>query len=116
MTHRDEEADSGMTDKSLMRRAILGLLDAREFLGYQLTHANGGMSEDQLNDIADEHFTKREALWTEASIVAVTKELAGLIPDRLDSELISEITGCDISLAARVLHAVAEAATKGGSK
>jgi hypothetical protein len=101
-----------MTDESsLIRRALLGLLDAQDFLGYQLTHANGGMSDDQLNGIADEHFAKR-ALWTEEDIVAVTRELAGLIPDRLDALLVSVITGCDIELASRVLVAGAEAEVK----
>lgn len=93
---------------NLIRRALVALLNSRDFLGYQLTHANGGMSDEELEGIADEFFHTNE-IWSEPDIRAVSKELARLIPDKLDSEILSTVTNCDITLASRILVEGAEA-------
>lgn len=99
---------SSCMQDDLIRRALVALLDSRDFLGYQLTHANGGMSDQDLNEIAEDFFSKHEA-WDEADIRAVSKELARLIPDRLDFVLLATVTNCGISLASRIIVEGAEA-------
>jgi hypothetical protein len=52
--------NSDVAVRDVAQEVIGALLDARDFLGYQLSHANGCMSEVDLNEIAD-RFSGAEA-------------------------------------------------------
>ena len=93
------------------RAAIVALIDARDFLAYQLSHAQGGMTDEQLDAIADEYL--RHETWVDAELQLQIRALAELIPDRLDAETVSTIFACDIEQASRVLASSAERAAIG---
>jgi hypothetical protein len=50
--------NSDVAVRDVAQEVIGALLDARDFLGYQLSHANGCMSEVDLNEIADPYNRK----------------------------------------------------------
>ena len=120
MSREDVEACSAEIKKlqrqrEVARKAIVALLDARDFLAYQLTHANGGMTDEQLDEIAKRYVGHNKGL-DEEELQAAVVELASLISDRLDAEVISTVFSCKINQASRVLiRAATEAAKLEGS-
>ena len=89
----------------VVRRAIVALLDAREFLGYQLTHAQGAIDDAELDDIADKYL--RQDSWSDDELANDVAALAEIISDRLDADVISTVFACDPIQAQRVLKRVA---------
>lgn len=86
---------------AVARRALVALIDAREFLGYQLSHANGGIDDETLEEFATRYL--RHELWDAAKLEEAVEELASLIPDRLDADVVATVFACDVDLASRVL-------------
>jgi hypothetical protein len=99
--------------REVARKAIVALLDARDFLAYQLSHANGGMDDTELEQLAQEYL-RREA-WDDEQLCDSVAELAELIPDRLDADVIMTVFACNVDQASRVLTRVATAAVLPGS-
>lgn len=94
---------------NVARKAIIALLDARDFLAYQLSHANGSIDDAELDRIADQYL--RHETWNDQALATEVAELAELIPDRLDAEVVSTVFACDPEQASRVLVQVATADT-----
>jgi hypothetical protein len=94
--------NSDVAVRDVAQEVIGALLDARDFLGYQLSHANGCMSEVDLNEIADRHLTVRSC--TDAELARKTIILAGLIPGRVDVDVVATVFRCEIVQAGRVLR------------
>lgn len=105
--------DHGLV-RDVANEAITSLLDARDFLALQLTHANGGMTDDELDALADEYL--RQTAATDAELTARVATLAALIPpERLDADVVSVIFRCDAVRANKVLSAAAQMAALAAS-
>lgn len=81
------------TKARIIREAIVALIRNREFLGYQLNHANGGMDDDQLEEIAAEYLVERH--YTDEDLHArlvVLKQLVG----ELDPEVAATMLECSL--------------------
>lgn len=79
----------------VIRNAILKMLRQRDFLGYQLSHANGGMDDEQLEEIAQEYLG--EITYTDADLVARLRVLRGLLGEALDPGAASTMLQCGIN-------------------
>jgi len=94
-----------VTSDSILRRALVSLLDARDFLGFQLSHANGLMSESQLDEVSSSYL--KIEVWEDAALADAVTLLASLIPDRLDADVVSTMFSCSVTQASRILLRVA---------
>ena len=93
---------AGMAE--VAREAILGLLDTRDFMSYQLSHANGGMSDEQLEEIAQEYC--RPSTWDLAILQDHVRVLHNLISNRLDADVVSTVFQCSFEEARQALEAI----------
>jgi hypothetical protein len=91
---------------AVVEEAIRALLDARDFLGYQLSHANGNMTDAELDEIADEylHPPVKRIPGDLRERIRVLKAVLGYSADRLDSEAISLIFRCTLDDAMTALR------------
>lgn len=96
-----------MNALQVAREAILALLDNRDFLGYQLSHAHGTISDEQMDGIVDEHFSKAGS-FKEGDAARKAAFLAGIVPERFDAELLSTVLGCDIEQAEKAIAIAAK--------
>lgn len=101
------KADITMNALQVAREAILALLDNRDFLGYQLSHAHGTISDEQMDGIVDEHFSKAGS-FKEGDAARKAAFLAGIVPERFDAELLSTVLGCDIEQAEKAIAIAAK--------
>lgn len=85
-----------------LREILLALLDHRDFLGYQLSHANGGLDDVALDQIADQYLA--EVPTSAASRRRRLAILRTLVPDRLDSDVLSVALRGDDREAWALLH------------
>jgi hypothetical protein len=92
---------------SVAKEVIAQLLRARDFLGYQLSHANGGMTDEQLEEIAEEYLD--EANETDEQLAPKVAALLCLIGDRCGAEVVGTVFRCTIEQAARVLAQIKQA-------
>ena len=83
------------TPNDIYRDAIIGLLNHREFLGYQLSHAHGYMTDEELSKISDEYFAGRK-VWPQVELVLRAKVLAELLDGELDSDVFSTMFNIDL--------------------
>jgi len=58
-------AESNKNTDEVIKNAIINLLEARDFLGHQLAHAIGMMTEEDLDFIADQYLDDKKK-WREA--------------------------------------------------
>ena len=86
------------------RNAILALLEARDFVSYQLSHANGGMSNEQLEEIAQKYCCPSS--WDPTVLQDHVRVLHDLIGDRLDADVVSTVFQCSFEEARQALEAV----------
>jgi hypothetical protein len=84
MTHFETE---------VIREVITALLDARDFLGYQLAHANNCMTDKQLDEIAEQYLKRKT--YTIEDLRERIRVLKSLIGDRVDADVISTVFRCD---------------------
>lgn len=101
----EEEVERLRTVESVFRLSLRNLLDARDFLGYQLSHANGGMTDDEMEKISSKYLRNSllGSAWEENTLKTYVAVLARLIPDRLDAEVINTIFHYPVELASKLL-------------
>ncbi len=92
----------------VIREAIVVLIRNREFLGYQLSHANGGMDDAQLDEIAAEYLVERH--YTDEDLRGRLKILRQLVGDRLDAETASTMLQCSLDQVLKAWPALEEPA------
>lgn len=84
------------------KEAIVALIKARDFLGYQLSFANGAMTETQLNECADEYLDY-DVDHSIESIARKTAYLSMLLGAEhcalVDAELVSTLFKCELDVA-----------------
>jgi hypothetical protein len=87
---------------NVARDAIIALLDTRDFLGYQLSHANGGMDDAQLEEIAQKYL--KTTTLSPKLLREKVQALRKLIGDRfVDVDVVSTVFRCDIEQAREAL-------------
>ena len=102
-----EEAGMMFSERQVACDALEQLLRVRDFLGYQLSHANGLMDDKTFKEIEDEYL-KRPATPDLALLVSRARVLSRLIsPKRLDSDVLSTVLDCDAGIAIQVLKMLA---------
>ncbi|MBM3983055.1 MAG: hypothetical protein FJ304_22835 [Planctomycetes bacterium] len=84
------------------REALFSLLENRDFLGYQLAHANGSLSDQEMDAIADAFFGTAP-VFDESAVARKAAFLAGIIQERLDPELVSTVFRCELGQAERAI-------------
>lgn len=95
-----DEKDTSMTDHEvdheiqIIREAIVALIHSRDFLGYQLSHANGGMDDAQLDEIATEYLVERH--YTDEDLHTRLVVLKQLVGERLDVEAAATMLQCGV--------------------
>jgi hypothetical protein len=83
------------------KKAILGLLDARDFLGFQLGHVDGSISDEVFEELAQKYL--KPADHSDAELATMTEALAELIREKIDSDVVAVAFNCDIEAAERAL-------------
>jgi hypothetical protein len=81
--------------------ALQSLLDDRDYLGYMVEHAKGRISNEVMDALVAEHVESRPIADDELRRKVLI--LAGLVGERLDTELVSAVFRCDFDQADRVL-------------
>jgi hypothetical protein len=92
--------------QAVAKEALLNLLDARDFLGYQLSYANGGMDKETFDAIAAKYlYSVAPTMGDLADRIEVLLDL--LPPERLDADAVSVMLNCGIDQAEGALTIVA---------
>jgi hypothetical protein len=98
---------SSVTDLlAVSRESILSLLDTRDFLGYQLAHANGRIGDDDFREIAAGYLAKIHPA-DPASLASKVKTLVSIVGSRADTDTVSTVFNCEVDDAERALNEVA---------
>lgn len=85
--------------------ALKNLLDARDFLSLQLSCATGGMSEDELNEIAPAYLQTKK--WPAQELERRTSALVALLREHVDADVVATALRCDLDDAEAALMQVA---------
>ena len=95
-------------EREVIREALLNLLDARDFLGYQLGRANGCIDDVTFEEVVAGYLLSAPV--TDLAVVAGKAEvlLRLLPPERLDSDALSVMLKCDTNVAEAALRVVAQ--------
>jgi hypothetical protein len=93
------------------KQAIGGLLDSRDFLGIQLSHAGGCVTDDAFELLADKYLHVEQR--SEEELATLTLALAQLIGSRIDSDIVSVAFKCDLDTAERALSTAAKRLSAG---
>lgn len=99
MITRTFVADSEVLN--VVHDAIVGLLDARDFLGYQLAHANGEMDDAELAELSKTYLI--ECKFTDEQLAERVAVLAAIINERMDADVVATAFRCRYGQAHRVL-------------
>ncbi|MGK4000254.1 hypothetical protein [Sorangium sp. So ce1024] len=86
---------------AIARRSICSILDDRDFLAYQLTHANGGLTDAQLDEIAENYLPHGDI--DDDDVARGAAMLAALVPDRFSADLVSVVFKCELEQAERAI-------------
>ena len=89
------------------RTALRNLLDARDFLGYQLSHAHGCMTDEQFSELSQDYLSLVQR--SDDELTRRTAALVTLLGDRVDSDTVAVAFKCDLDQASRALTTVARA-------
>jgi len=90
------------SETEVIREVIVALLDARDFLAYQITHAKGHMTDKQLDEIATQYLKCKT--YTIEDLKKRVDVLRSLIGDKVDVDVISTVFQCDYKQAIEVLN------------
>lgn len=106
LSYSSGETRLGMADLHfelvrVAKRSIISLLDERDFLAYQLTHANGGLTDEQLDELAEAYLPCGDVDVEDVARGAVL--LAALVPDRFSADLVSVVFKCELEQAERAI-------------
>jgi hypothetical protein len=89
--------------RSVARTAILSLIKEREQLGFELAHAEGLMSDEQLDEVLTRYLhTPRKV----PDLVKEVKLLHAIVPEKIDAELVTVVFGCSLDDAELVVAQV----------
>ncbi len=95
-----------MDKNKIIGDLIKAILDQRDFMSYQLSHANGCMSERDMDEICEKYCTKNtlsdDELFERAK---VAKELLG---DKLDCDNLSIMLKCDVERTMKIMMKIME--------
>lgn len=90
-----------------VRHALLALLDSRDFLGHQLSHAQEIIDDEQMEEIEDEYFERRRAARPPRDeLYRYARDILSVIGERCDSDVMAEMLSVDIDEATEVLRHV----------
>lgn len=82
-------AQSNKNTDEVVKDAIINLLEARDFLGHQLAHAIGMMTDDDIDFIADQYLDKNKKwreVYTTYDLQQHAATLFHILGDKLDSD------------------------------
>jgi hypothetical protein len=106
-TRSEAEANTNKSTHTALllvaKEAILSLLDERDSLGMQLSHANGDISEEALDELLTARAAKTCAI-DPGTLAQKTARLAVLIKDRIDADVVATIFNCDLEQARTALR------------
>jgi hypothetical protein len=94
------------TTIEVAREALLALLDARDFLGYQLAYSKGLIEKEEFQRIAEPYLKAPEAV-DASELLKKVSALVALIGHRADTETVATVLRCDLDDAADALRGVA---------
>lgn len=84
-----------LESRASVKRAIEGLLRIRDFMGLQLNHAWGNMTDEEFNEASEEYLSRQETANKE-SVERDVRRLLAIVDLKLDSETISDIFDCTL--------------------
>jgi hypothetical protein len=90
-------------EKIIIGDIILALLENRDFLGHQLSYAEGIITGKEIEIIEDTHFSKI-GLESDEILLPKLKVLYRLIKNKIDGDVTSVALRCDYEQAERVLN------------
>lgn len=94
-------ADRQTLTLATLREVILGLIAAREQLGFELAHAEGLMSDETLDDVLKGYLALVPVNLVD--LVEKARILHWIVPEKFDSELVQVVFKCSPELAARAV-------------
>jgi hypothetical protein len=104
----DNEVDTGLL-KAVIKTlcdVVLSLLDAREFMAYQLSYANGCMAQERYDEIVS-RFLGDYRYMSDQTLASKCAVLYAFIPERLDSDVVAAAFKVEATQAARALQLAA---------
>jgi len=87
--------------KEIIHEAFQGILSHRDFLGHQLSHAQGIISEEDFEGIKEEYFRNRKSL-SVRDLTSKIEVLREVLPE-IDSDIVSAAFQCTIQKAMEAL-------------
>lgn len=89
-------------EKIIISEIISALLENRDFLGHQLSYAEGIITGEEIKTIEDNHFSKI-GLESDETLLPKLKVLYRLIRNKIDGDVISVALRCEFDQAERLL-------------
>lgn len=90
------------TNIPVVRKAILGLVKSRDFLGFQLDHALGNISEKDFKEYVKSFLTEKTK-YNADDLDEEIKDLLRIVEQPLDADVLSEVFNCEIEEAEKAL-------------
>ena len=89
----------------LINEIVNNLLEARNFLGFQLDYALNNLTESQFNQISDEHFSKQN-VYTEDELLDFIKQILSVLSIEFTSDDIATMLNCDMNLVQKIVKSI----------
>ncbi|MHA2066500.1 MAG: hypothetical protein ACXABY_19180 [Candidatus Thorarchaeota archaeon] len=102
--HDERRMNVGEVD--VLKEVVEALLRERDFLGYQLSYANGLMTDCEMEEI-NKHLVPEQSSVT-GELIAKVEVLYKLMPDKVDADVVSTVFNCDLPTAVKVLKPLRE--------
>lgn len=89
-------------EKIIISDIISALLENRDFLGHQLSYAEGIITGEEIKTIEDNYFSK-VGLESDEILLPKLKVLCRLVRNKIDADVISVALRCEFDQAERLL-------------
>lgn len=95
------------TVAEVIQEALEAMLDARDFLGLQLSHAQGTITDEAFEEHALPHLKRQIENEYGPSLVHRARVLAAVLPaGRLDADCLSILLRCDFLVAQQLVREI----------
>ena len=92
-------------EKIIISDIISALLENRDFLGHQLSYAEGIITGEEIKTIEDNYFSK-VGLESDEILLPKLKVLYRLVRNKIDADVISVALRCEFDQAERLLKSL----------
>lgn len=95
---------------SIVQRALDNALDARDLMGYKLTHAQGHLDDEEFQEIRDDLGASIES--EPDALLCAAYVLSQMLGDRFDSDVLSMLFRCKLEDATAAINMMSQGKIK----